>query len=391
MAVTTHGTESVTFWPTGRPFLNVIEGYAAARRPITFSPDGRWLATGWSDGKLHLWPVSLNGTGEARIFDATRPPDCIAALAFDPRGGSVFAATTAGDVTVYPLTGGNPRRLDGFDSGTLLETVAASPTGHRVATAFQFGKGPRVLRVWNLESGDARSFPLPGGVEASSPDTASPNSGYAGGVHRVAFASDDVVYTAGQAGILRWQLEKGTYDVVAANPADAMTVADFGAGGRRALTIDRQLVNWDQCATVTLRDLERSTARLLTEFGDCVRSYSVDPSGSIVVTGDVDGVIRVGRAGSGEPHELLGHNGPVFSVGQSPDGRWIASAGEDNTLRLWPMPDLSRPPLHTLPHDALVAKLKSLTNLRAVRDQASEARWTIDVGPFPGWKTVPTW
>jgi hypothetical protein len=29
------------------------------------------------------------------------------------------------------------------------------------------------------------------------------------------------------------------------------------------------------------------------------------------------------------------------------------------------MPDLAKPPLHALPHDALVAKLKALTNLRA--------------------------
>ena len=75
----------------------------------------------------------------------------------------------------------------------------------------------------------------------------------------------------------------------------------------------------------------------------------------------------------------------------SPDLRWVATAGEDNTLRLWPMPDLSKPPLHTLPRAELLAKLRTLTNLRAVRDPASAAGWKIEVGPFPGWKDVPTW
>jgi hypothetical protein len=55
------------------------------------------------------------------------------------------------------------------------------------------------------------------------------------------------------------------------------------------------------------------------------------------------------------------------------------------------MPDLSQPPLHALSREALVAKLHSLTNLRAVRDASSPSGWKIDLAPFPGWKDVPTW
>jgi WD40 repeat protein len=98
----------------------------------------------------------------------------------------------------------------------------------------------------------------------------------------------------------------------------------------------------------------------------------------------------VGRIEGGEPHLLLGHEGIVGMATVSPDGRWIASS-EDGNLRLWPMPDLSKPPLHTLPHDELIAKLKSLTNLRAVRDPSSSTGWSIEIGPFPGWRDVPTW
>ncbi len=47
---------------------------------------------------------------------------------------------------------------------------------------------------------------------------------------------------------------------------------------------------------------------------------------------------------------------------------------------------VDKPPLHTLPHDELLAKLHSLTNLRAVRDPTSSTGWTIELGPFPGWR-----
>ena len=54
------------------------------------------------------------------------------------------------------------------------------------------------------------------------------------------------------------------------------------------------------------------------------------------------------------------------------------------------MPDLSKPRLHTLPSEELIAKLKTLTNVRVVRDEESSTGWKLGHDPFPGWETVPT-
>jgi hypothetical protein len=55
------------------------------------------------------------------------------------------------------------------------------------------------------------------------------------------------------------------------------------------------------------------------------------------------------------------------------------------------MPDLSQPPLHTLPLGELLAKLGSLTNLRVVAAPESATGYDIEPGPFRGWAEVPTW
>jgi hypothetical protein len=38
-----------------------------------------------------------------------------------------------------------------------------------------------------------------------------------------------------------------------------------------------------------------------------------------------------------------------------------------------------------------LASLRSLTNLRAVRDTKAATGWSIELGPFPGWRNIPTW
>jgi len=142
--------------------------------------------------------------------------------------------------------------------------------------------------------------------------------------------------------------------------------------------------------TVALVDLETGATTPLPAHGDRVTAVAMDPEGTMVVTGAENGAIRVGPITGEEPHLLLGCTSEVFDLGVDPRGRWIASVcGTD--VRLWPMPDLSKPPLHTLARQELIAKLGTLTNLRAIRDPESSTGWKIEVGPFPGWAEVPEW
>jgi len=170
-------------------------------------------------------------------------------------------------------------------------------------------------------------------------------------------------------------------------------LASFSADARVALTAEVRMGRFDDCREARLHDLERRTSRPITEFGSCSWNEvaRLDSSGLVAVSGARDGLVRVGRLDGGEPHLLVGHRGVVNRVAVSPDLRWVATTGEDNTLRLWPMPDLSKPPLHTLPRADLLARLRSLTNIRVVMDSATREGWRLEVGPFPGWRTVPEW
>jgi WD40 repeat protein len=387
LVATTHNQARLTFWPLDRALPSVVEGYAAIQRPLAFSPDGAWLASAWSDASIRLWP--LPGTGSREVRTLGIPGGRLwNGMVFDPGGRYLFVVGGDDLACVAPLDGSPARRLPVFDTRTFLQAADVSPSGRLVATAFLFGEGQKTLRVWDVETEELRILDLPcssppqEGGEAPSP------TGFECSVTSLRFADETTLYTAGDGGLRRWDLESGTHELVAAaETGDRTSIRASWFFDRQTAVIAR--VSPDQPGLG--RDLHRLDLQTGEETPLPPAKAPVLGPGSIAVARGRDGALRVGHLGEEQRHLLLGHEGVVTNLAVSSDGQWIASAGDDDTLRLWPMPDLSKPPLHTLPRDELLAKLKSLTNIRAVRDPDSPERWTFELDPFPGWRDVPTW
>jgi WD40 repeat protein len=146
-----------------------------------------------------------------------------------------------------------------------------------------------------------------------------------------------------------------------------------------------------RAGTLIRFDVQTGATQALAAHGNDLISLEIDPSGNVIATASGDGTIRVGRVTGEEPHLLLGQEGRTGALAFSPDGRWLAAAGEAFSMRVWPVPGMTRTPAHMRSHDEFLAFLRSHTNLRAVPDGVLPGGYRLEAGPFAGWRTPPEW
>ena len=289
---------------------NSLVAHSNGVTSVSYSPDGKMLASGSLDNKIKLWSVAEGKLQKTLEGDSGG----VLSVCFNNDGKILASGNT--DNTIKLWTVADRKMLKSLEghSGS-VNAVCFSPDGKILAS----GGDDSAIRLWSVPDGNLFKV-LPG---------------HAAEVQSICFSPDGKTLASGSkdTSVKIWSIPEG----VILKTLDNNDNPSLSEVSSVCFSPDGKILVSGSGSSIILWSLpEGKLLRTLLAHNDIVNSVRVSPEGKILASGSIDHTIKLWSIPDGKIMKTLeGHTDDVCSVCFNPTDNMLASGSSDKTIKLW--------------------------------------------------------
>jgi len=279
---------------------------------VTFSPDGRMIASGGGDNKIKLQTPEGQLIAVLQHTNDYGDPNIIN-ISFSSDNQMIASADMDGEIRLWSrdgklLTKINHSNKPPVDRRTVF-SVAFSPDSQTFVSAGDDG----IVRLWKRNGTLITHF-----------------SGHKDGVKSVAFSPDGkTIATASKDNTIKmWEISGKLLTTITGH-SGAINKVNFTPDGQKLVTASDD-------GTVRVRQISSISISRLKGHSSSVKDVEFSPDGQMIATASEDRTIKLWSRDGRIFKTLIGHSAKVNSISFSPDNKIIASVEYfGDSFRLW--------------------------------------------------------